>query len=238
MYSPAYKPVTNIKVFTESGHTCGNATKCKNPVSSCIPSLFERCSPLHIIGAITFGILNPFNAFANRTITHVLQKINKVFPSFTNCNSPCSVVLPSFRLVIGAPLYHCSPRSVGSGRLLDAACCDTGMPVSRQLLAHQRIVITTARRCITRSESHIGSRQHGSAIAATQTPRLARSTRQSSYRKLLNDLKLSKPLSGDTYSSRHNGMSLCLAAGVGYRPNARCDSFMPNPAQDVNGIFA
>ena len=83
------------------------------PRVSSIFGLFFSGGPSAVFGAIPFLIVNALNAKSIRSFAHVAQKISKIKPAVTNCNSPAAVVFVSLALRTCASFFDALPYLVG-----------------------------------------------------------------------------------------------------------------------------
>lgn len=71
--------------------------KCLNKTRiSSIFCLLKSINPTTIFGIISFIIVNSFNAQSNRSFSHIKQKVFKFQPSFTNSNTPTTIIFKRF----------------------------------------------------------------------------------------------------------------------------------------------
>lgn len=225
-------------MLAELRHAASNSLECQDAISSRIPSLFQWCSPLHIAGFIASAVIKPLKRLSCWSLAHIFQKILERHPSLTDYDSARSVVLETDAIRIGASLNHRRPAMVGGRELSTAVSSDGRMPMFRQFTANLGVVVTTAGASVSRTQSATRDLDNSSALALAFTPSDQTSRWYSSRRQFANHFELSKGLAEDRYCSRHNGIALCSAAGVGYRPNARCASVIPFSRIQVKGVSA
>jgi hypothetical protein len=79
------------------------------PRVSLISGLFFSGGPSAIFGAVSLLVINALNAKSIRSFAHVAQKISKIKPAITNCNSPAAVVFVSLALRTCASFFNAFP---------------------------------------------------------------------------------------------------------------------------------
>ena len=71
--------------------------------------LFFSGGPSAIFGAVSLVVVNALNAKAIWSFAHVAQKISKVKPALTNCNSPAPVIFVSLAFWACASFFNALP---------------------------------------------------------------------------------------------------------------------------------
>lgn len=87
----------------------------KGADKSCVSSVFGLlCSsgPRAIFWAVTFFIVNSFNAKSTGPLAHIGQKIGKLQPASTNCDSSAPVVFIRLTCRTGASFFKTLPYVV------------------------------------------------------------------------------------------------------------------------------
>ncbi len=79
------------------------------PRVSPIFGLFFSGGPSAIFGAVSLVVINALNAKPIRSFTHVAQKISKIKPAVTNCNSSATVVFVSLAFRTCASFFNAFP---------------------------------------------------------------------------------------------------------------------------------
>lgn len=224
-------------MFAKLRHAAGDSLKREDAIPSGVAPLFQWSSPFHVSGLIALAVVNALKRFALRPLAHVVQEILKGHPPVTDTNAAFPVVLKGEAIRVCASLNHRGPTMVGRREFPATVTPNGRVPMLCELPAHLGIMVAPTRSGVSRTKTATGDLDNLSAFALAFAPSDQCSRRYSSRRKFPNHFELSKGLSQDRYCSRHNVMALCSAAGFGYRPNARCASFMAFQPNQVNASF-
>lgn len=83
------------------------------PVVSSVSGLFSGCRPSAIVGGIFSRIVDSVDGCSVKiTSDHVVEKESKVFPSFANKYSSCTVVFVVFAGLVIAPFIYSAPDRI------------------------------------------------------------------------------------------------------------------------------
>lgn len=104
-----------IKMPTKNTKTSRDSENCEVSVFSHVVRLVHLRFPLAVLWAVMSVNIFTLQCFPFWSHAHIVEKIDKLSPSFADGNPPASIILPLSVFWVGCPSYHTGPAFVGSG---------------------------------------------------------------------------------------------------------------------------
>lgn len=229
IYTVINKTFRNSKSSGQMTDATINTPDCDKVVVSLISALLNSGCPSAIFRSVVSRIVNSIYAHSRWSFSHVFEKVREHFPSIAHSYSPSSVSRKVGPILGRTPHQHVSPSDISVGSF------NTTTSTMNQKSVVVRFLFKTTTR--TRIPANHGGIPHVNKTT-TITPTKANSCYLSSWESywlgLLKNFELSKLLSYDRYSSRHNDIPLCLAASDRRHSDTRLDCFLPRFPRLVN----
>lgn len=177
-----------------------------------VSRLFASCRPFAISRFVISVIVNTFNGHAFRGFSHVVQKIGKIHPSFTNFYSSTTIVFVRFFIWVKASFFNRLPASI-------CFCCSVPFVVVVLVPAFYGLIflIATAGFCI----SYAYTRVWGNNKISTITSAFAHGPKIFNWCLPYDGEPCKSSADGNSFTVRHNVVysMLCLAVGIRLQSN-------------------